>query len=114
MSHEREELESGQRLVETAGRPVRLVDRPYGKIARVEIDVLPSNTVDKAIYVGGPQTYAGEGDEQGYRGRRLVNRTDGPDAWSYENIDPYHVHIDSEVSGEGVSFCLYGVAGVVL
>lgn len=109
MSHAQESLESGQKLVETAGKPVRLVDRPYGRLERVEVDVLPGNTAGAAIYIGGPQTYAGEGGAQGYRGRRLENRATGPDAWSYDNIDPHNVWVDSEVSGEGVSFCLYGV-----
>ena len=109
MSHVTEDLESGQRLVPTAGKPVRLVDQPYGRLRRVTVHALPSNTEGKIVYVGGPQTYAGEGDEVGYRGEPLYKRFDGPDSWSWDDFDPYYLHIDSEVSGEGVSFTLYGL-----
>ena len=78
-----------------------------GRIASVELDVLPDNAADSAVYIGGPQTYAGTG---GQMGRRLVERADGGDSWTRENIDPYHVWVDVENDGEGVGFYLDGVS----
>ena len=94
---------SGRKTVGTAGHPERLWPTPLGRI-RIEVDVLPDNTADSAVYIGGPQTYAGTG---GQMGRRLMRRAAGGDSWVKDSYDPHDVWIDAENSGEGVSFLLH-------
>lgn len=97
---------SGRKLVASAGHAERLYHQDVGTIMRVEVDVLPDNTADSAVYIGGPQTYAGTG---GQMGRRLAQRASGGDSWVRDHINPYHVWIDAENDGDGVSFLLHGI-----
>jgi hypothetical protein len=96
---------SGRVTITFANKPVRLWPVSLDRLPRVEADVLPSNAADEAIYIGGPETSAGEDGEMG---RPLWQRDRGGDSWAWDNIDPFNVWIAGP-AGAGVSFLLYGV-----
>lgn len=99
---------SGRKTILTPGHPERLWPTDVGRLQRVEVDVLPDNTDDTAVYIGGPQTTARTGGEMG---RPLWQRDRGGDSWVRLDINPYHIYVDVQDGngGEGVSILLHGI-----